>query len=72
MKLFEFTYTEGGFKIRREAEERLTSKQKYTLGLAAIGGATLIALVHMVGWAALIAAGIGMLLYGLGRMVLED
>lgn len=50
---------------------RLTAQQKYRLALAAIGGATLAALVYMVGWVALVASVGALLLYGLG-MLMKD
>lgn len=71
MKKFELTYDSNGIRIRRECPERLTAQQKYRLALAAIGGATLAALVYMVGWVALVASVGALLLYGVG-MLMKD
>lgn len=69
MKKFELTYDSNGIRIRRECPERLTAQQKYRLALAAIGGATLAALVYMVGWAALAASVGALLVYGVGVLM---
>ena len=69
MKKFELTYDSNGIRIRRECPERLTAQQKYRLALAAIGGATLAALVYMVGWAALAVSAGALLVYGVGVLM---
>ena len=71
MKKFELTYDSNGIRIRRECPERLTAQQKYRLALAGIGGATLAALVYMVGWVALVASVGALLVYGIG-MLMKD
>ena len=69
MKKFELTYDSNGIRIRRECPERLTAQQKYRLALAAIGGATLAALVHMVGCVALVVSAGALLVYGVGVLM---
>lgn len=71
MKKFELTYDSNGIRIRRECPERLTAQQKYRLALAGIGGATLAAMVYMVGWVALVASVGALLVYGIG-MLMKD
>ena len=71
MKKFELTYDSNGIRIRRECPERLTAQQKYRLAMAAIGGATLAALVYMVGWVALVASVGALLVYGV-CMLMKD
>ena len=69
MKKFELTYDSNGIRIRRECPERLTAQQKYRLALAAIGGATLSALVYMVGCVALVVSAGALLVYGVGVLM---
>lgn len=71
MKLFEIKIDReaGRLTVRRECEEHMTAQQKYRLALAAIGGTTLAALVHMVGWVALVASVVALLLCGAGVLM---
>lgn len=73
MKLFEMKIDRdtGKLTVRRESEEHMTAQQKYRLALAAIGGATLAALVHMVGWLALVVSAGTLLLCGVGVIMKE-
>ena len=56
MKLFKAKLKDDGLSVEQSSEEHLTAKQKFILCLAAIGGATLVGLVHLVGAGALILA----------------
>ena len=62
MKTFEMSAQSGKVQMHYEAEERLTAKQKTTLGLAGIGGVVVLGLTYMAGiWALVLCAGAGIL-----------
>lgn len=72
MKRVDLSWKEGRIEYHAECPERLTAEQKYKLVMAAIGGATLAALVYMVGWVALAIAVGGLLVYGAGVLIGKD
>lgn len=69
MKRVDFSLNEGKIEYHSERPGRLTEEQKYKLLMAAICGATLAALVYMIGWVALALAIGALLLYGVGVMI---
>ena len=58
MKLFKAKLKDDGLSVEQSSEEHLTTKQKFILCLAAIGGATLVGLVHLAGVGALLLASV--------------
>ena len=65
MKTFEMSAQSGKVQMHYEAEERLTAKQKTTLGLAGIGGVVVLGLTYMAGIWALVISAVSILFGGL-------
>ena len=65
MKTFERSAQSGKVQMHYEAEERLTAKQKTSLGLAGIGGMVVLGLTYMAGIWALVISAVAALLGGM-------